>query len=43
VEQLNGVEQALQQKADALDKRAQKLEGEKVQLVKVRELISQVV
>ena len=43
VEQLNGVEQALQQKADALDKRAQELEGEKVQLVKVRELISQVV
>ena len=33
----------LQQKAEALDTREQELEGEKVQLVKVRELINEVV
>ncbi len=42
VEQLNGVEESLQQKADALEMRAQELAGEKEKLAEVRELINQV-
>lgn len=43
VNQLNGMSETLQQKADALDVRAEELKGKEEQLVKVRELINTVV
>jgi len=43
IERINGIGQTLQQKADALDVRAEELKGKEEQLVKVRELINTVV
>jgi len=43
IERINGIGQTLQQKADALDTRANELKGKEEQLVKVRELINTVV
>ena len=43
IDKLNSLGESLQQKADALDERANELKGKEDQLVKVRELINTVV